>query len=318
MSMDSQLAEVLAGMAKSGGPSLDGLTPQGMRPLYAKLGEQLGGQARRMAEIKALSAPGPAGNIPLRLYRPVGLEDGALHAALIYLHGGGWVIGDLDTHDRVCRRLADTCGCIIVAVDYRLAPEHPFPAGPEDAIAASRWILDNALELGLDNTRIGIAGDSAGGSLSAVACLGNRELPGPRLCCQVLIYPSTDNSPEAQQRPSRIEQAQTPPLGAKAMQTMVSNYLPDPASGYDWRASPLLAKDHSNLPPALLITGGYDPLRDEDFVYAQCLAKAGGEVMHRHYPGLVHGFIEMGGVLDAVEDAMQTIAFWFGSCCGDQ
>lgn len=315
MSMDPQIEQVLAGMAKAGGPSLNEMSPQQMRPYYTTMGEQLGGPSRAMAEVMDFSVAGPAGDIPLRLYKPLGLEK-ALQPGLIYLHGGGWVIGSLDTHDKVCRRLADTCGCLVIAVEYRLAPEHPFPAGPEDAIAASRWVLDNAESLGLDSQRIGIAGDSAGGSLSAVACLANRGRPGPSLCCQVLIYPSTDNSTEGEQRVSRIEQAQTPPLGANAMKTMMSNYLPDPHSGNDWRASPLLAEDHSKLPAALIITGGYDPLRDEGFEYAQHLAVAGVEVLHRHYAGQVHGFIEMGGVLDAVEDAMQTIAFWFARRCG--
>jgi acetyl esterase len=313
MSMDPQIEQVLAGMAKAG-PSMDEMTLQQMRAFYTTMGDQLGGLSRRMAEVKDLSAPGPAGDIALRLYKPLGHEN-ELQPGLIYLHGGGWVIGSIDTHDKVCRRLADTCGCVVVSVEYRLAPEHPFPAAPEDVIAASRWILDNAESLGLDSNRIGIAGDSAGGSLSAVACLANRGRHGPSLCCQVLIYPSTDNSTEGEQRASRIAQAQTPPLGANAMKKMVSNFLPDPHSGNDWRASPLLAEDHSKLPAALIITGGYDPLRDEGFEYAQQLAVAGVEVLHRHYAGQVHGFIEMGGVLDAVEDAMQTIAFWFARRC---
>lgn len=151
-----------------------------------------------------ICAPGSGGAVPLRLYEPLGL-DSDLQPGLIYLHGGGWVIGSLDTHDKVCRRLDDTCGCIVVAVEYRLAPEHPFPAGPEDAIAASRRILDNAEMLGLDSRRIGIAGDSAGGGLSVVTCIANREQAGPRLCCQVLIYPGIDNSTEGEQRASRIE-----------------------------------------------------------------------------------------------------------------
>lgn len=317
MSMDPQVKRVLAEMAKADGPSIDELTPAEMRLFYATVGEQLGGEARNMAEVKNLSAPGPAGAIPLRLYRPLDL-DSTPQPGLIYLHGGGWVIGSLDTHDKVCRRLAETCGCIIVAVDYRLAPEHPFPAGPEDVIASSRWILQNAETLGLDPARIGIAGDSAGGSLSAVACLANREMSGPGLCCQVLIYPSTDNSAEGEQRLSRLEQAQTPPLNANAMQKMVKSYLPVAADANDWQASPLLANDHSGLPPALVITGGFDPLRDEGIAYAHRLINAGVEVLHRHYAGQVHGFIEMGGALDAVGDAMQVIAAWFSRCHGDK
>lgn len=309
MPMDPQVEQLLGAMAEGGGPSLEDMTPQQRRVFYAAVGEQFGGPVRKMAVVESSSAPGPAGPIPLRIYRPEGLGDGQ-HAGLIYIHGGGWVMGSVDTHDKVCRRLAQTCGRVVVSVEYRLAPENPFPAAPEDVIAASRWILDNAAVLGLDPGRIGIAGDSAGGSLAAVGCLADREAAGPGLCCQVLIYPGTDNSPEGARRPSRLEQAMTPPMQASAMQRMVGGYLPNTDDSRDWRASPLLAADHGGLPPTLIITGGYDPLRDEGVAYAHSLARSGVEVLHRHYAGQIHGFIEMGGVLDAVEDAMQTIAFW--------
>jgi len=315
MHMDPQVKRLIASMAEAGSPSLDGMSPQQMRAFYLTVGERLGGPSREMADVRDLSAEGPDGPIPMRRYRPHGAVTSP-QPGLIYVHGGGWVMGDLDSHDKVCRRLAETCGCIVIAVDYRLAPEHPFPAGPQDVIAASRWIAANAGSLGIDPTRLGIAGDSAGGSLAAVACLANRELPGATLCCQILIYPGTDNSPQGGLRLSRIEQAQTPPMPAEAMRSMVGYFLPEQASAYDWRASPLLARSHSDLPPALIITGGSDPLRDEGIAYTQRLIHAGVDVLHRHFAGQLHGFIEMGGVLDAVEEAMQTMAFWFARCSG--
>lgn len=316
MPIDPQLQNLLASMAQSSVvPATGGMTPDQLRAFYLTVGEKLGGAPRPMAEVRHLSAPGPTGAIALRRYQPEGLTADP-QPGMIYVHGGGWVMGSIETHDKICRRLAETCGCIVVSVDYRLAPEHPFPAGPEDVIAASRWIAGNADSLGIDPARLAIAGDSAGGSLSAVACLAHRDSAGPAFCCQILIYPGTDNSMAGMRRPSRVEQAQTPPMPAPMMKAMIAGYLPDSAQGEDWRASPLLAESLADLPPALVITGGFDPLRDEAMAYAQRLAVSGTEVLHRHYAGLVHGFIEMGGVLDAVEDAMQTIAFWFVRRCG--
>jgi len=311
MSMDTQLQGVMASMTQDNeNPALGNMSPQQMRAAYLTVGKRFGGPSREMADVHDLSAEGPDGPIPMRRYRPLGALTSP-QPGLIYVHGGGWVMGGLDSHDKVCRRLAETCGCIVIAVDYRLAPEHPFPAGPQDVIAASRWIAANAGSLGIDPTRLGIAGDSAGGSLAAVACLANRGLPGATLCCQILIYPGTDNSPQAGLRSSRVEQAQTPPLVAAMMEAMINQYLPNPVDGREWRASPLRAENLAGLPPALVITGGLDPLRDEGFAFSLRLAESGTEVLHRHYAGLTHGFIELGGVLDAVEDAMQTIAFWF-------
>lgn len=313
MAMDPEVQQLLAAMAQDAGQASGSADLQQQRASYATVGARLGGAPPPMAQVTDLFALADQGQIPLRQYRPASLAAG-LQPGLIYIHGGGWVMGDLDTHDIVCRRLAQACGCTVVAVDYRLAPEHPFPAGPDDVIAASRWIHANAEALGIDRACLGIVGDSAGGSLSAVACLAHRDQLDPPLCCQVLIYPGTDNTRQGSTRHSRIEQAGTPPLTGPEMQAMIDQYLPEEADTYDWRASPLLAKDHTRLPPALLITGGYDPLRDEGVAYAQALVDGGVEVLHRHFPGQIHGFIEMGGVLSAVEEAMQVIAFWFSRC----
>lgn len=308
--MDSELKNVLAIQAELGATDTGNKSIHEMRSCYSCKDERLAGSSIQMEYIKDLTS---SEGVPLRQYRPFGLGDG-LQAGLIYIHGGGWVMGGFASHDKVCRQLADVCRCLVIAIDYRLAPEHPFPAAPQDVISSTSWIAENAKEMGIDPKRLGIAGDSAGGSLTAVACLANRNQLTFPFCCQVLIYPSTDNSPEGKKRSSRVEQALTPPMSANAMQQMIDCYLPDERSSCDWRASPLLASDHSSLPPALIITGGYDPLRDEGIAYAHRLALAGVDVLHRHFAGQIHGFIELGGALSAVNEAMQTIAFWFTHC----
>jgi len=308
MALDPQLERIFARMAPEGIPDLSALPLQDVRHWYFMLGSTLGGPVLPM-EVQDLFAESSEGRIPLRAYYPAGLGSRP-HPGLIYLHGGGWTVGSIETHDKECRRLAQSCNVVVMSVGYRLAPEHPFPAGPQDVIAASRWILLNAESFGVDSNRVAIAGDSAGGSLSAVACLANRDLQGPTIRCQILIYPSTDNGPESGLHLSRTEQARTPPLPAEGMKMMVGSFLPNSEDGKDWRASPLLAEDHSNLPPALVITGGYDPLRDEGMAYAQKLIASGVDVLHRHFAGMTHGFFEMGGELDSVEDVIQTVGLW--------
>ncbi|MDQ0324487.1 acetyl esterase [Rhodopseudomonas julia] len=305
MPIDPQVEKVLQRMAKAGGPPLHEMNVAEMRATQGVLQHTFGGPIIDMAEVKDVAADGPTGPIRLRLYRPHGVDDTG--PAIIYLHGGGWVLGTLDTADTLCRRMADTARCRIVSVDYRLAPENPFPAGPEDAIAATRWIGAHAVELGIDANRLAIAGDSAGGSLAAVTTLALRQ-EAPQLAFQVLLYPATDNSEASNSRPSRIANAKAPPLTLEDMIALVTHYLPNVETGLDWRASPLLAEDHHGLPPALIVTGGHDPLLDDGAAYAQKLRDAGVEVLHRHFPGQVHGFMELGGVVDAVGEVMETIA----------
>jgi acetyl esterase len=220
---------------------------------------------------------------------------------LVYFHGGGWVIGDLDTHDVLCRQLANGSGCAVVAVHYRLAPEHRFPAAVDDAIAATRWISKHAAELGLDVTRLAVGGDSAGGNLAAVVAIAARDGAGPPIAYQLLIYPATDGR---RGMPSHTANGQGYLLTRDTINYFHDHYIEDARLDLDWRVSPLLASDLSRLPPALLLTAGYDPLRDEGLAYAEALTRAGYVCFERQ----IHGFITMGRVLDEANTAVALCA----------
>ena len=234
--------------------------------------------------------PAPHGGIPARLYTPPG--GAAPRGLLVYFHGGGFVVGDLESHDGVCRDLAAGAEVAVLAVDYRLAPEHPFPAAVEDAWTALSWAKANAGSLGADPGRVAVGGDSAGGNLAAVAALMARD-EGLPLSLQLLVYPVTDFS---RRRPSYEENREGYFLGATAMDWFEGHYGP---ARDDWRASPILAADHRNVAPAVVMTCEYDPLRDEGDDYAAALRAAGVEVTHRRYPGLIHGVLGMGAVVPA-------------------
>ncbi|WP_369977081.1 alpha/beta hydrolase [Xanthomonas bundabergensis] len=291
----------LGGMAASGAPALEALPIPEMRQAYRQIGVLLGGEPLPVAQVRDLAADGPAGPIPLRLYLPVARPQTA-HAAVVYLHGGGWSVGDLDSHDKVCRRLAQAAGCAVVGVGYRLAPEHPAPAGPQDVVAAIRWLAAQAGALDLDAQRLAVAGDSAGGSLAAVAC---QQLRGEvALRAQVLFYPSTDLSPAAREFPSRRENGAVPPLTLALMQAMSDPFVAA-FDTRDPRLSPLRAPDLRGLPPALIYAGACDVLRDDGRRYAEALRAAGGAVEYVELPGMVHGFVEMAGVLPAAVQAIE-------------
>ncbi|MDP3519580.1 MAG: alpha/beta hydrolase [Hydrogenophaga sp.] len=251
--------------------------------------------------VRELTADGPHGAIPLCLYRH-GVAAGP-RPALVYFHGGGWVIGDLDTHDTLCRELAIASGCVVVSVDYRMGPEHPFPAAVDDACAATRWLAAQAGSLGLDATRLSVGGDSAGGNLAAVVALALRgEVP---LAFQLLIYPATDQHPT---HGSRQRNAQGYLLTADTMAWFHDHYITDPALDDDWRASPLRADSLAGLPPALVLTAGFDPLRDEGVAYAQRLSEAGVRATLLSFERQIHGFILMGRVIDEANEAVALCA----------
>jgi acetyl esterase len=253
--------------------------------------------------------PGPEGAppVPVRIYRQYGSGlglggDGGLSPGIVYYHGGSWVTGDLDTHDAGCRLLAATARCVVVAVDYRLAPEHPFPAAVDDAVAAYAWVQRHAGELGIDPRRVGVMGDSAGGNLAAVVALETRDGGGgpgdvPPPAAQGLIYPAVD---------ARLDTGTVRTLAdgffltSEAMQEARRLYLPDPEDWTAWRASPLLAEDHRGVAPALVVTAGFDPLRDDGSNYAEALRAAGVPVEYRCYDDQVHGFMGMGILPDAL------------------
>jgi acetyl esterase len=290
MALDPQARKVLDQIAAIGAPDLHTLpVAQARSAMEQMVGLQ--GAVEAVAHVEDRPLPGPAGPIPIRVYAPEGPRP---LPALVYFHGGGWVLGSLETHDALCRTLANAAGCALVSVDYRLAPEHPFPAAPEDAYAATRWIAENAGTIGIDAQRIAVGGDSAGGNLAAVVALLARERGGPRLVHQLLIYPATDAACDTA---SHRDNAQGYLLTTEAMAWFWNHYCPDRARRGDWRASPLRAGDLRGLPPAHVITAEFDPLRDEGEAYAARLRAAGVPVRLERYDGMIHGFVSMGAVI---------------------
>ncbi|MEX2105390.1 MAG: alpha/beta hydrolase [Solirubrobacterales bacterium] len=265
----------------------------GLPPAQARAENRLAAAAaeRRppipMARVEPIEIPGQAGPIPARLYVPRGLAPGAAAPLLIYYHGGGWVICDLDTHDGVCRFLAAEAGTAVLSIDYRLAPEHPFPAAVEDSWAGFAWAAANASELGVDPARIAVAGDSAGGNLATVVSMLAREDGGAMPAMQLLIYPVTDSAGEF---PSRRLFCDGYMLTKDDMDRFEQFYLPPGTDAHDPRVSILEAPDLGGLPPAYVTTAGFDPLRDEGEAYALRMREAGVTVALRRHPGLIHGF----------------------------
>ena len=255
--------------------------------------------------VRDLAAPGPHGPIPLRLYRPAGVAEAAVLPLLVYFHGGGWVIGDLDTHDVVCRTLCAGAGIAVLSVDYRLGPEQRFPAALDDCLAATRFARVEAAALGIDPARLAVGGDSAGGNLAAVVCLALRDAGEPGPAFQLLIYPATDMRAVA---PSHRSNGQGYVLTADTIAYFRGHYIADPAEWADWRASPLLAADHAHLPPALVLTAGFDPLRDEGRQYADALSGAGVAAQYVCFERQIHGFITMGRVIDEANLALDLCA----------
>jgi acetyl esterase len=256
------------------------------------------GEPEPVARVENRTLPGPGGEIPVRIYAP---EGSGPFPVLVYFHGGGFVLCDLETHDGTCRSLANGAGCLVVSVDYRLAPEHPFPAGPEDCHAVARWVAERGAEIGADPTRIALGGDSAGGNLAAVVALMARERGGPALRFQLLIYPVTDCSFDTD---SYRDNAEGYFLTTAMMKWFWRQYLSEPSQADQPFASPLRAADLSGLPPAHVVTAGYDPLRDEGEAFAERLRAAGVPVSARRFDGMFHGFFGMTAFLDVAKEAM--------------
>lgn len=300
---DPQVRDVLARAAASRRPLIHFLPPEAARAEARAMSAVAAGPPTPVAEARDLRVPGPGGALSARLYRPSGAADGPL-PVLVYFHGGGWVIGDLDSHDGLCRRLAAGAGCLVLSVAYRLAPEHRFPAAVEDALAAARWAAAEAAAWGGDGARLALGGDSAGGNLAAVAARLLRDAGGPTLRCQLLIYPVTDLTLT---RPAYARLGEGYLLGHAAMTWYVGHYLGG-ADPRDPVASPLFAADLRGLPATLIVTAGYDPLAEEAAVYGDKLADAGVPVTRFHHADMVHGFLTMDGLLDAAATAAADIA----------
>ncbi|MEZ5651963.1 MAG: alpha/beta hydrolase [Burkholderiaceae bacterium] len=245
------------------------------------------------------------GSIAARAYRPLGSRPDAVLPVLVYYHGGGWTIGDLDTHDTLCRSLANGAKCAVVSVDYRMGPEHRFPIAVDDSMAALRWVVANALMLGIDPSRVAVGGDSAGGNLAAVVSLLARDAGRPSIKFQLLIYPATDQRAQFE---SHRRNGTGYLLTAALMDWFRDQYHGSPDEYLDWRASPMLAGSHEKLPPALVLTAGYDPLVDEGQAYARLLAGAGVAVESICYEGQIHGFITMGKMIDEANEAVDKCA----------
>jgi len=291
MSLHPQVVQLLERAAKSPLPLLHEVPAHVARRIYRDTRAALAPGAPEVADVRLLIAPGP---VALRYYRPQGARADEQLPALVYFHGGGWVIGDLDTHDVLCRQLANGARCAVYSVDYRMGPEHPFPAAVEDCVAATQFVAAR-------HALIAVGGDSAGGNLAAVVSLHARDHGGPPIAYQLLVYPATD---QRLQHPSIRRNGEGYLLTKKGMDYFQAQYLPRKEDLVDWRASPLLAKSLAGLPPAYVITAGYDPLLDEGRAYAERMAREGVEVAYREYSDMVHGFILFGGVLDTANAAV--------------
>jgi acetyl esterase len=305
MALDGIVKGLLDQMAANPQPKLWDLAPAEGREMYRAMATALEPPGLAIGKIENTTMPGPGGGeIKLRVYTPVA-GGGAALPCLVYFHGGGWVIGDLDTHDALCRTLANETGARVVAVDYRLAPEHKFPAAADDAYAAVKWVEQNASKLGVDANRIAVAGDSAGGNLSAVVALMAKQKGGPRIVFQLLIYPVTQARANTA---SMSTFAEGYFLEKKTMEWFFDQYLDPGADLNDWRVSPLAAADLAGLPRAYVVTAGFDPLKDEGKAYADKLNHAGVAAVYVDYPGMVHGFFNMSGVVPTAREAIADAA----------
>jgi len=303
--LDPQAKAYLDLLANIGAPPVHTLAAPQARVAYKKARAVAQPAPPPVESVTALMVESAAAPIPLRVYRPLGSAPAEVLGALVFMHGGGWTIGDLDTHDVVCREICNRARCAVISVDYRLGPEHRFPAAVDDTLAATRWVIANAERLALDPRRIAVGGDSAGGNLAAVAALALRDAGGPALALQLLIYPATDfraNTPSHSQNGSGYL------LTREAIDYFSGCYLRGPQDITDWRASPALAASFGGLPPAFVLTAGYDPLRDEGANYAQLLRDAGVPVEHVLFEGQIHGFITMSKLIDAAAVAFDRCA----------
>lgn len=282
------------------------LTGTDMRALIEeRAGDVIPSHVEEVASVVDRDVPGPLGPIPVRIYRPMGAADDAMLALVVFFHGGGWVVCDLDSHDGLCRTIANDSGCCVVSVDYRRAPEDRFPAAVEDSYAAFAWLAEHAAELHGDPERVAVAGDSAGGNLAAAVALMARDRKGPAIRLQVLMYPVIDHTFDTE---SHLGQGTTNGLTSAEVQYYWGQYLSDAAEADDPRASPLRAESHADLPPALLILPEHDPLRSEGEAYGDALRSAGVETTITVYEGMFHSFLMFKGVLDATDTALAQIA----------
>jgi acetyl esterase len=303
--LDSQVKNMLEGMAANGVPAFHAMPVDVCRATFRQIVTGLPAGTAMIGQVSERKIPGPGGEIPLRIFVP---EGKAPFPVLMFFHGGGWVIGDLDTYDATCRALCAGANCIVVAVDYRLAPEHKFPAASDDCLAATRWVGEHAAQIGGDSSRIAVGGDSAGGNLSAVTALRLRDEGGPQLCAQLLLYPVAGHY--SRETPSMIDNAEGYLLTRQDMIWFSDHYLRSKSDIEDTRFNPAKASSLAKLPPALVLTAEFDPLRDEGEAYGAALKKAGVPVEISRYDGAIHAFFMFFSILEIGQTAVDEATGW--------
>jgi acetyl esterase len=303
MPLNPQAEALLKQMDAQGLPPFDEMSVPQARD-FAMAFRDLQGDPEEVAEVREVLPPGPTGQLPVRVYIPHGEGPFPL---LVYYHGGGWVIGNVEVTDKPCRALANDARCVVASVEYRLAPETKYPGAPEDCYAATKWLAEHAAELNADASRLVVCGDSAGGNLAAVVPLMSRDRGGPSIALQVLIYPVTAAGVDESFASVR-DNGEGYLLTTADMHWFWGHYVSSAAEASQPYAAPLQAKDLSGLPPALVLCAEFDPLRDEGLAYAERLKEAGVPVTVRLFEGHIHGFFWMGGVLDAAHEARTLIA----------
>jgi len=296
MLLHPQIQLALKAMADAKLPAIESLAPADARAVFDAMAKARGGTPAPIAGAEDRGVPGPGGAVPVRIYRP---DAAGTRPAVLYFHGGGHVLGNLDTHDVVARNLCGGSQAVVVSVDYRMGPEHRFPAAVEDAWAAYRWLLGAAPALGVDPARLAVCGDSAGGNLAAVLALQARDAGETAIKLQALVYPVVDYGLAGDSYRRYAEGYGV--LTRGAMQWFQRHYLRSAADAGDWRASPARAASHAGLPPAVIVNAECDVLRDEGAGYAETLRAAGVAVDHREFPGMIHGFF---GMTPAIDDAV--------------
>ncbi|MCW5745421.1 MAG: alpha/beta hydrolase [Alphaproteobacteria bacterium] len=294
MALDPTVRKLLDLAIAAGRPAINSLSPPEARKMMRDTRPPVQGPFLDTVASEDRRIPGPAGEIPVRIYRPKSAAATAKLPLLVYFHGGGWVIGDIETHHTMCQRICEAGDLVVVSVDYRMAPEDRFPASVDDCWAATVWAAANAASIGADGTKVAVGGDSAGGNLAAVVALMARDRGGVDVGFQLLLYPAVDALANTG---SLAKNADGYLLTREAMMWFYDHYIADPADRSDWRASPLRARSHAGLPPALVITAGFDPLLDEGRAYAERLAHDGVTVEYVEFGSMIHGFLGMPGVL---------------------
>ena len=306
MPLDPKVSLFLQQVRDSGAQAYEDMTPAESRRL--DMNELLKAQASRQLEpvavIEHSFIPGPTADLPIRIYRPEGRDVSQLQPALIFIHGSGWVVSNIETNDHFSRALANRTGSVVIAINYQKAPEHKFPIPMDDCYASTLWVFEHAALLGLDTNRIGILGDSAGGNLAAAVTLRLRDEDGPKLAYQVLVYPAVQYG---WQTPSAIANAEGYLLQQASMKYYWGHYLRSEVDGKNPYCSPLIAESHGGLPATFIYTAEFDPLCDDGYLYARKLQECGVKVKYQCFDGVIHGFIKMLGVFDQADEFLDTL-----------